>query len=168
MEKKDKVVAGKIHSTHGVKGNLKLELYHEKIKLPEVIYIEDEETGKLKPVDIEFIDRKKNLIKFKGYDTPEKAKELSQKLIYIDENLLPKLNKDEFYVFELEGCEVYFNEKYIGKVEKVDDRLPQVYLIIKCSDDKIRYLPFIKQFVKDVDTEKKKITITPPEGWFSL
>lgn len=168
MEKKGKVVAGKIHSTHGVKGNLKLELYHEKIRLPEIIYVEDEETGELKPLEIEFIDRNKNLIKFKGYDTPEKAKEISQKLIYIEEEFLPKLSKDEFYIFQLEGCNVYLKDKIIGKVEKVDDRLPQVYLIIRCTDDKIRYLPFINQFVKDIDVENKKITITPPEGWFSL
>jgi 16S rRNA processing protein RimM len=168
MEKKDKVVAGKIHSTHGVKGNLKLELYHEKIRLPDTVYIEDEETGELKPIHIEFIDRNKKLIKFKGYDTPEKAKEITQKLIYIDKELLPKLGKDEFYIFDIEGCSVYFNDKIVGKVEKVDDRLPQVYLIIKCTDDKVRYLPFISQFVKDVDVENKKISITPPEGWFSL
>jgi 16S rRNA processing protein RimM len=165
---KGKVVAGKIHGTHGVKGNLKLELYHEKIRLPDTIYIQNEETGDLKPLQIEFIDRVKKLIKFKGYDTPEKAKEISQKLIYIDENLLPKLDKDEFYIFQLEECDVYFKDKLIGRVEKVDDRLPQVYLIIKCVDNKVRYLPFINQFIKDVNVEDKKINITPPEGWFSL
>ncbi|NPA13534.1 MAG: 16S rRNA processing protein RimM, partial [Aquificae bacterium] len=40
--------------------------------------------------------------------------------------------------------------------------------IIKCTDEKVRHLPFISQFVKDIDVENRKIYITPPEGWFSL
>ncbi|WP_028950759.1 ribosome maturation factor RimM [Sulfurihydrogenibium subterraneum] len=168
MKKENMVVAGKLHSTHGVKGNLKLELFHEKIRLPNIVYIEDEETKELVPLEIEFIDRVKKLIMFKGYDTPEKAKEISQKLIYIPQENLPKLNENEYYIFQLEGCEVIFKDKVVGKVEKVDDRLPQIYLIIKCTDDKTRYLPFINQFVENVDIENKKITVTPPEGWFTL
>lgn len=64
--------------------------------------------------------------------------------------------------------DVIFNGKVIGKIIKVDDRLPTAYLIIKCVDDKVRHLPFIKEFVKEVDTEGRKVVVDLPEGWFSL
>lgn len=61
-----------------------------------------------------------------------------------------------------------FNGKIVGKIEKIDDRLSTAYLLIRCTDDKVRHLPFISEFVKEVDIDKQKILITPPEGWFSL
>jgi len=165
--KKDLIAIGKIHGTHGVKGNLKFEIFVKNFYLPEEIYIKDEE-NELQPLNIETVDRKKGLIKFKNYDTPEKAKEISHKLIYVPEELLPKLGEDEFYEFQLIGMDVYYNDKLIGKVEKIDDRLSQAYLIIKCTDEKTRHLPFINEFVKDVKVEENKMQITPPEGWFGL
>jgi 16S rRNA processing protein RimM len=165
--KKDLIAIGKIHAVYGVKGNLKFEIFIKNFYLPEEIYIKDEE-NELQPLNIETVDRKKGLIKFKNYDTPEKAKEISHKLIYIPEELLPKLGEDEFYEFQLIGMDIYYNDKLIGKVEKIDDRLSQAYLIIKCTDEKTRHLPFINEFVKDVKVEENKMQITPQEGWFSL
>ncbi len=163
----DKVIIGKLHSTHGVKGNLKLEIFLKGFYLPKEIYIKDEE-GNFIPLEIESIDRVKNLIKIKGYDTLEKAKEISQKFIYIPQDLLPKLDKDEYYEFQLLGLDVYFNGKLIGKIEKIDDRLSQVYLLIRCVDNKVRHLPFINNFIKSVNIKEGNIEISPPEGWFSL
>lgn len=161
----DLVAVGKVYSTFGVSGNLKFELFLE-VHLPEDVYIKSKD--KLIHLKIQTVDRKKGLIKFRGYDTLEVAKELSNSLIYISKELLPEIGEDEYFVFELVESEVFVGEKKIGRVIKVDDRLPQVNLIIQCEDSRERYLPFINQFVEKVDRKEKKIYIKPPEGWFEL
>ncbi|GAB6071709.1 ribosome maturation factor RimM [Venenivibrio stagnispumantis] len=159
------VIIGKLHKAHGIKGNIKIEIYLQNFRLPDIVYIKED--NEFKPLQIEFLDRKTNLVKFKNIDTPEKAKELNQKYIYIEEDKLPKLKKDEFYHFQLIDCYVVLDDKIIGKVENIDDRTAQPLLIIK-DGEKERILPFIKEFVKEIDIKNKKIYITPPEDWINL
>ncbi len=168
MEKKEEfVIAGKIHGTHGVKGDLKIEIFPPNFKLPDVIYIKDKQ-GNFIPLEVEAFSRRKGLIKFKGFDDIDKSKKIKHHYFYVKTSQLPKLSKDTFYEYQLLDMDVVFKDKVIGKIVKVDDRLSNAYLIIKCIDDKIRHLPFIKEFVKDVDIENKKITVDLPEGWFTL
>ena len=168
MTKNDEmVIAGKIHGTHGVKGDLKIEIFPPNFKLPEILYIKTKD-GEFLPLEIETFFRKKGLIKFKGFNDLEKAKKIKHKYFYVESSKLPKLSKNFFYEYQILDSEVIFNNKPIGKVIKVDDRLSIAYLIVKCTDEKTRYLPFINQFIKNVDIEKRKIYIEPPEGWFNL
>ncbi len=168
MEKKeDMVIAGKIHGTHGVRGDLKIEIFPPNFKLPEVIYIKDKE-GNFKPLEVEAFSKRKGLVRFKGYDDLDKAKKIKHHYFYVETSKLPKLSKDTFYEYQLLDMDVVFNNKVIGKIIKIDDRLSNAYLIIKCIDDKIRHLPFIKEFVKEVDLENRRIIVDLPEGWFTL
>jgi len=167
MKKEDLIIGGKIHGTHGVKGDLKIEVFPPNYKLPQKIYIKDKK-GEFKPLEVESYSKRKTLIRFKGYDDLDKAKKIKHQYFYVPKDTLPKLKKDEFYEFQLLDSDVVYNDKVIGKVIKVDDRLSTAYLLIKCSDDKVRHLPFINEFVKEVDTQNHRIIITPPEGWFSL
>lgn len=160
------VAVGKLHSVYGVKGNIKFELFLD-LYLPPEIYIKTEK-GELVKAQIQTVDKKKGLIKFFGYDTPEKSKQLSNSYIYIDRNYLPKLGEDEYFIFELIDSVVVYEGREVGKVKKVDDRLPQTQLIIECNDGKVRYLPFVDKFIKKVDRQGKEISISPPEGWFEL
>ncbi len=165
--KRELVIGGKIHGTHGVKGDLKVEVYPPNFKLPLKIYIKDE-NGDFKPLEIEAYSKRKGLIKFKNYDDLEKAKNLKHRYFYIYREQLPELEDDEYYIFQLIDKDVYFNEKFIGKVLNIDDRLSYAQLIIKCADGKVRYLPFINQFVKEVDEKNNRIIVDLPNGWLTL
>ncbi len=166
-KKNDMVIGGRLRGTFGVHGDLKLDVYPPKFKMPDKVYIKDKE-GNFKPLEIHSYSKKKGLIKFKNYEDKEKAKQLTNQYFYVSKEILPELGKDEYYEYQLLDADVEFNGKVIGKVVKVDDRLSTPYLLIKCSDDKVRHLPFISEFVKEVKPEEGKIVITPPEGWFSL
>ncbi|WP_338046125.1 ribosome maturation factor RimM [Persephonella atlantica] len=165
--KEEMVIAGKIHGTHGVRGDLKIEVFPPNFKLPPVIYIKDKK-GNFLPLEVEAYSKKKGLIRFKGYDDLDKAKKIKHRYFYVEISKLPQLGKDTFYEYQILDADVIYNGKVIGKVVKIDDRLSTAYLIIKCTDEKTRHLPFIKEFVKEVDIENKKVYIQPPEGWFSL
>ncbi len=161
------VIVGKLHRTYGVHGDLRINIYVPNFKLPNVVYIKSPE-GQFKPLTILKYSPSKGLVRFKGYETKEKAKNLTNQYIYLEKDKLPELEKDTFYEFQLLDMDVEYNGKTIGKIIKIDDRLHPAYLLIKCTDDKVRHLPFIDEFIKNIDLENKKIEIEPPEGWFSL
>jgi 16S rRNA processing protein RimM len=165
--KEELIIAGKLHKTHGLWGDLKVEVYPPNFKFPEKVYIKDDK-GNFKELEVQAYSKKKGLIKFKGYDDIDKAKKIKHRYFYVEKSQLPELNKDEFYTYELIDMDVYSGDKYIGKVINVDDRLATAYLLIKCSDDKVRHLPFINEFVKEIDKENKKIFVELPEGWLEL
>jgi len=167
LENNDLVVAGKIHKTHGLHGDLKIEIYPPNFRLPNEIYIKDVD-GNFRTLEVEAYSKRKGLVKFKGYDDVDKAKKIKHRFFYVEKSKLPKLSDNEFYIYELIDKDIYFNNNYIGKVIKVDDRLPTAYLIIKCADGKIRHLPFINQFIKNIDKENNKIIVDLPNGWLSL
>ncbi len=165
--KRDMVIVGKLHKTHGVRGDLKVEVYPPNFKMPERIYIKDKE-GNFKALDVLAYSERKGLIKFKGYEDLDKAKGLKHRYFYLEKTKLPKLKENEFYVYQLIDKEVIFNGNYIGKVIEVDDRLSTAYLIIKCADEKVRHLPFISEFIKKIDEEKNIIEVDLPQGWLTL
>ncbi len=166
-KEKDLVAVGKLYRTFGIKGDLRFELYPPEMKLPEKFYIKHKEKGFI-PIHVDSASLKKGLIRFKEFDTREKAKQITNKYLFIEKEKLPQLEEDEYYVYQLVGLKVYHNDKEIGEVIQVDDRLPDVLLIIKTNEGKIKHLPFIKQFVKEVNLQEGKIDITPPEGWEEL
>ncbi len=161
------VIVGKLHRTYGVHGDLKVNIYVPNLKLPDTVYIKDSK-NQLKPLQVSKYSPSKGLIRFKGYEVREKAKNLTNHYIYLEKDKLPELEKDTFYEFQLLDVDVEYNGKIIGKIIKIDDRLYPAYLIIKCTDDKVRHLPFIDEFVKEIDLENKKIIVDLPEGWFTL
>ncbi len=161
------VIVGKIHRTYGVHGDLRVNIYVPNLKLPDTVYIKTPD-NKFKPLNISKYSPSKGLIRFKGFEVREKAKNLTNHYIYLEKEKLPKLEKDTFYEFQLLDMDVEYNGKIIGKIIKIDDRLYPAYLIIKCVDDKVRHLPFIDEFVKEIDIEKGKMVVDLPEGWFSL
>jgi len=167
LDKDELIIAGKIHKTHGLHGDLKIEVYPPNFKLPQVIYIRDN-NGNFKELKVKAYSKKKGLIKFEGYDDIDKAKEIKHRYFYVERSKLPKLDEDEFYIYELIDKDVYSNDENIGKVVKVDDRLSTAYLIVECKDGKTRHIPFINQFVKDIDTKNNKIIVDLPEGWLEI
>jgi 16S rRNA processing protein RimM len=70
----------------------------------------------------EIIVRNKALVcHFGGINDRDAIEQLRGLEIFIDKSTLPKLEKDEFYHYELEGMDVFTdqNEKHIGKVTAV-------------------------------------------------
>lgn len=60
MKKEELIIGGKIHSTHGVRGDLKIEVFPPNYKLPPVLYIKDKK-GEFQPLEVESYS-KKNLL----------------------------------------------------------------------------------------------------------
>jgi 16S rRNA processing protein RimM len=160
---KNKIPIAKIGKTYGIKGWQKIHLltdFPEQFK-PNTTF----ESDKIN-LTIEKIDLKRKLVKFKGINTPEDAKKLTNRLLYTTkeqtkENI--KLKENEYFWFDIIGCKIEENNQTLGKVIDIQ-RVDVDYLVIQ-TDKKFveigypkRFLIDFKRHIKDVDIDQKKIT----------
>lgn len=102
-------------------------------------------------------------IGFEEFTTLEQADALKNIDIYCvkDEKTLAK---GQYFFTDLEGCKVVGeNNEDVGTVASVEEFPAQITLKVT-KGDKVVYVPFIKQFIKKIDIEKKIITIIIIEG----
>ena len=157
-----KIPIAKLGKSHGLKGWQKI---HFLTDFPEQFKPGSTFASDKSELIIEKVDLKKGLVKFKGVDTPEDAKKLTNRMLYTTEEKSRediKLKKDEYFWFDIIGCDVYENGKKLGKVEDIE-RADVDYLIINTDENLLkegypkRFLIDFKRHVKDVDVENKKI-----------
>ena len=160
---KNKIPIAKIGKSHGLKGWQKL---HFLTDFPEQFKPGREFPSDKINLTIEKIDTKRNLVKFKGVETPEDAKKLTNRMLYTTEEKTRenvKLKKDEYFWFDIIGCSVVEDNKKLGIVKEIE-RADEDYLVINTAENLIkegfpkRFLINFKRNVKDVDVENKKIT----------
>ncbi len=159
----NKIPIAKIGKTFGVKGWVKLHLLTD--------FPEQFKAGKTFEADkitltIENINRKNNTIKFVGFNTPEDAKKLTNRIIYSDEKTSKddiKLKKDEYFWFDIIGCEVYEDNKLLGKVEDINRINDIDYIVVSVNPDlnlpQKRFLFDFKRHIIEVDIENKKLIV---------
>lgn len=75
----------------------------------------------------------------------------------------PETDKDEFYISDLIGLEVYEHEtnELIGKVAKYYDNSVQTILTIRGKNGSFD-IPFVENFVPELDIEEGKIWVVVP------
>ena len=104
------------------------------------------------------------MLKLKECDSRNDAEALVGKKIYMTEKDLLELSEDEFYVRDLIGMEVEDGGEIIGKVKDVLTDRPQDLYVVELSDDRNIMIPAVKEFIKEIDTENKKIRVELIEG----
>lgn len=146
-----KMELGKIVNTFGLKGELKVYPYVDYISKVKNIYINN------KPMEIERARNQKNIvvIKLKGIDTIEQAEELKNTVIEMERDDAPELPKGTYYISDLIGFDVYTDEgELLGKLDDIfTTGANDVYQVGKML------LPAIKDVIKQIDTENKKIIV---------
>ena len=70
-----------------------------------------------------------------------------------------------YFYSDLVGCEIVDQEqKVLGIVSKVEEFPAQITLRVRRNKEKDFFVPFVKQFIVNVDIDNKKITINVLEG----
>jgi len=106
------------------------------------------------------------ILKLKEINDMEAAEALKESMIIIDRKNAIKLPKDRFFICDILGCEVYDSE--LGLLGKIDDILQlgsnDVYVVKGHEKYKEVLVPALKDVVKNIDIEAKKIDVVLPEG----
>lgn len=163
----DYTIVGKIINTHGIKGEVKIYPMTDDI----------ERFSDLKKVYIGELKKEFNLqsvryhkgfpiVGFKGFDDINQILQFKDQYVYIDDGDRIVLPKDHYFIYDLIDCEVFdMDENKIGYISNVLQNVSNDVYVIKDDASQKEYLvPAVKQFIKSVDIENKRITIDPIEG----
>lgn len=164
----DRVLIGKITSPVGLKGEVRVYNYSDRIQ----IWEETEEliVGDV-PRRIENLRTQKNMlvIRFSGIDSREAAEELRNVEIFVSEEDLPELEEGEIYIRDLIDMEVVeVSGSVVGTVTGVIDNEFQDTLSVKTAEGKQVLIPAVEPIVVSIDQDEGVITVDPPEGLLEL
>lgn len=159
---------GKLNNTHGVKGELKLQLWCDGIdyiKQFKVLYLDDK--GK-KPLKLISARPQKDMaiVKFEEIDTIEKAHEIKGKVLYGNRDDA-EIEEGANYIADLIGCyvvDVDTEEEYGQVTDVLNYGSCDIYDIE--SWGKHRLVPATPDIVKEINTEFQVIRIKRIKGLF--
>lgn len=167
----DYLEIGEIVNTHGVKGELKvipLTDNPERYNCLDWVYIDID--GVLERMIIEKVKflKGKVIIKFQRIDNAADAEKLKGMFLKVDRKNAVKLPEGSFFICDLIGCEV--TDKFSGnKLGILSDVLKtgsnDVYVVKDSINPKKEILiPALKEVVKEVSIEDRRITVSLPKG----
>lgn len=160
---KERICLGAIVGVHGIRGEVKVKSFTE---FPEDIdqYGDVEDEAGTRKFKIKVTGHSKELlrVKIKGVDDRNVAMALKGIGFYVNKDVLPELDEEEFYHTDLIGLEVK-NEAgdFIGEVVGVYNFGAGDMLEIKTSETgKSEMLPFTKEYVPTVNIKDGYIIIS--------
>lgn len=159
---------GIISSTHGVRGEVKVFPTTDDInrfkKLKQVILDTGREKMVLEVQGVKFF-KQFAILKFKGIDNINDIEKYKGKSLFVDREHAVKLKKDEYFIADMIGMNVYTEEdEFFGVLKDViETGANDVYVISSEKYGEV-LIPAIRQCILNVDIEKSKMVIHLLEG----
>ena len=156
----DLVYVGKIVSTHGIKGELKVKSDFEKKELV------------FKPNNRIIIDKQEYIIRtyryhkiydmitINNFDNINDVLCFVGKSVYVSRDSL-KLKEEEYLLSDLVGLDVVFNDTVYGIVK---DYSRDINPLLSVEFEKNYYIPINDVYIKKVDLKNKRIIVNNIEG----
>ena len=155
-------LVGKIVGTHGIKGELKVksDTSFDRFKKGNVLYIEQEEKI---VINSSRVHKGMHLITINGLTNINDVLCYVNKDIYVPHDR-SELEEGEFYYEDIIGLDCYNSKgELIGPVKDLQE-VPQGLILEIQTKNKTILIPFVDEFVVEVDLEKKRIQIQEIEG----
>lgn len=159
-----RVCVGKISSSHGVKGLVKIIPFCEDTNLLNGTLYTDKTGDDTLNIMLKNSMGKSVLAQIDGITTPEQAKLLKCSL-YVPREALPKIdNEGEFYIEDLANLEVRdSNGEKIGTVITIQNYGAGDLLEIKPNSGTSFFVPFQDEYVRAINLDEKHVTVENAE-----
>ena len=161
---------GYILKPHGLKGEVTFSLDAEAPDLNDIESVFIEKKNQLIPHFIQSVSVRgdKAFIKFEDVDSSESAKSISKSAVYLPKATREKSGRNQFYDDEIIGFEVADSEMgVLGKVSEVATAGPNRLLSVDHLGKEI-LIPVNSPFITSINKNKKKISVTLPEGFLDI
>ncbi len=172
----DARLIGIISKAHGVRGELIVQLltdYPNTIKRGDILFFDEECTRRVEVGSIRLVEAKGerlySLIKFKGIDNRDYAEKLNGTPVFRLKKDTPQLGENQYWTDDLIGCKVYAEgDILIGIVVDVEKLVYNDNLAVRIdnyesgmvkADNKILYIPVIKDYIETINIKDKKIIL---------
>ena len=168
MLNKEFIIIGKVVSTQSNKGEvnvLPLTDSIDRFKKLDNVFLRSKKSQTI--LSVEKIRKRKDMVilKLKDIENIEEAKMIVGSFLEVERKNAVKLPKETYFIFEIIGLEVYDeNNIFLGKVENVISTGSNDVYVVKSKDKEELFIPAIREVVKNVNLEKKRITIKMVDG----
>lgn len=168
--KKKHLTVGKIMSSWGVRGQVKIEPLTDdpyRFKALQEVIIDFD--GQIKFYRIEsviFLKQYFPVLKLEGINSRQEADKLKGHYINIQRKHAVKLPKGRYFICDIIGLNVVneYDDVSIGTVTNVLQTGANDVYVVEATNKKEILIPAIKQVVKEIDLENGIMVITPLEG----
>jgi len=165
------VVVGRLRKPHGLKGDCNLfPLTDEPARIfapGQQIWVVDlagETVAGPLTVERSREYHREWLVKFAGVESRDALEPFRAHFLGVPPDQLSPLAEDEVFLHELDGFSVRLPDQTpLGLVSAVYE-LPAGVMIEVQGPKREFLLPYKKEFVREVDREGRRLTVTPPEG----
>ena len=162
------VTIAKIVKPRGLRGELVAELltdFPERFEnLKKVIGVRPDGGRRDLRIEDAWFQKDRVVLRFEGIDSIEQADTLRDIEICVPQSETVELDADEYFDWQLEGCEVKTNDgERIGKVREVMRTGGTENLVVD-GDGRDYLIPFAGSICTEVDVEGKLIRVDLPEG----
>ena len=156
------IYIGDIVNTHGIKGELRI---LSDFKYKDKVFVNDfclyvGRNKELLTIDTYRTHKEYDMVKFYEVEDINDAIAYKGDKVYINKN---DIKIDGYFNEDLIGLDVYGNDILLGQVEKIITNNSQELLVIKNNDNK-HLIPYVKEFIKKIDLDNKRIDINLIEG----
>ena len=171
-QKTSRFQVAKLGKAVGLYGEMK---FHLKSDFPEQFSVGAVFDSKRGELEIEMYNPERDLIKFKGVNSVEAAKKLTNVDLFTTEEKTRqdiKLDEGQYFWFDIVGSKVLEGELLLGTVEEIERLGATDYLKMKTDESLISkkmpnsfLIPYLDNFVLEVSTEDKVIKV---QGAFDI
>lgn len=164
------ILIGKIIGPHGIKGTLKVKPFTdflERFEKNKIVKIKFENSLFEFLIEESFLHKNFVCLKLKGIENINEALKFKDCEIVINDNELKKLEEDEYYIHDLIGLKVLGDDDIeLGVITDVISLASNDVYEIELLNKKKVFYPAVKDFIKEINIEKKIIRIKNYEGFF--
>jgi 16S rRNA processing protein RimM len=164
-----KLCVGVIAGAHGVRGEVRVKSFTAD---PDALVGYGPFTDKAGQNEyaIEMIGRSKGMMRGRvhGVDDRDAAAALRGTELYIDRDILPAADEDEFYYADLVGLPILSADgTSYGSVKSVQEFGAGDMIEIQMSDGTVSLLPFTRAIFPTVDLDAGHLMVSPPEDTYA-
>lgn len=162
------VAIGKVIAIHGLRGQLKVKsITDNPDRFDELksVFLEPR-NGETISFTVEKVRTQGDhvFLKLQGVDDRTDAEAFRGAWVSVDKAEVPPLAADSFYIFELEGMEVFGPDGMrIGVVIRVEEFPANDVIVVESETEEI-WVPALKDIVREVDAANRRMIVVLPEG----
>lgn len=167
--KKQYLEVGKIVNTHGLAGEMKLQLWCDGIdflKNTQVLYLDDQGNSSVKVTSLR-PQKTDALIRLDDVNTIENAQLMRNAVLYIKRDDV-EIKEGKYFIQDLIDCKVVDldnGEEYGTIVDVTNTGASDIYNV-KRENGELLLIPVIEEIVKEIDLEKAVVKIKVMKGLF--
>lgn len=166
---------GRLTKAHGLKGALKIELYTDE---PDLRFRPGAQVSVQVPTDSPWFGQQLTVrelryynaapvVFFEGVDDRTVAESLARGILWVEHDPEARPSEDDaWFDHQLVGLDVVRDDTVIGQIQRLDHLPAQDLLVIATNGGDEVLLPFVKQFVPEVNIDGGFVRVTPPGGLF--